>query len=176
MDQITLQRINQTHPKVKPIMLDCYEKQCKALNGRAIPRYAYVLRTFKEQNDLYALGRTVKNPDGFNATKKPLGNIVTWAKGGWSFHNYGLAFDLVLIIDSKVASWDMATDFDKDGIADWFECVNIAKACGFTWGGNWARPKTDNPHFQMDFGFSIEQLYTKNVQKDYILGTTFIKL
>ena len=39
-------------------------------------------RTIKEQNDLYAIGRTTK------------GSKVTNAKGGSSFHNFGIAFDI----------------------------------------------------------------------------------
>src|ERR1700676_5276576 len=40
------------------------------------------LRTYAEQDDLYAQGRT-----------KP-GNIVTNARGGYSNHNFGIAFDV----------------------------------------------------------------------------------
>ena len=40
------------------------------------------LRTYEEQNDLYAQGRT-----------KP-GRIVTKARGGFSNHNFGIAFDI----------------------------------------------------------------------------------
>src|SRR3977135_4181957 len=47
------------------------------------------LRTFAEQDALFAQGRT-----------KP-GQIVTNAKGGQSNHNYGLAVDLCPLIDGK---------------------------------------------------------------------------
>ena len=91
-----------------------------------------------------------------------LGSKVTQAKGGYSFHNYGLAFDIVFLIDKdgngtfEEASWDTKTDFDKDGIADWMEVVNIAKQYGFEWGGDWKF--TDAPHFQKTFGYSVRQL------------------
>jgi peptidoglycan L-alanyl-D-glutamate endopeptidase CwlK len=39
------------------------------------------LRTHEEQNDLYAQGRTKRGP------------IVTNARGGYSNHNFGIAFD-----------------------------------------------------------------------------------
>ena len=145
MDNITLKRIDLLHPLVRKEVKQMYEEMWQALRGRAIPRFAYTLRTFKEQDELYQIGRT-----------KP-GKIVTNAKGGQSYHNYGLAFDLVLIIDGKEASWDMITDFDGDRKSDWMECVEIAKSYGFEWGGDWAKFK-DNPHFQKTFGYSIPQL------------------
>jgi peptidoglycan L-alanyl-D-glutamate endopeptidase CwlK len=121
-----------------------YEEMFEALQGRAIPRLAYTLRTNKEQDELYQIGRT-----------KP-GKKVTNAKGGQSYHNYGLAFDLVLIIDGKTASWDTLTDFDGDKISDWMECVRIAEKWGFDWGGLWKF--VDAPHFQKTFGKSIHDL------------------
>ena len=69
MDNITLQRIQVLHPKVRTEVDNLYRNQIvPALTGRAICRFAYILRTIKEQNDLYAQGRT-----------KP-GKIVTNAK------------------------------------------------------------------------------------------------
>ncbi|KHL96738.1 hypothetical protein QW71_05665, partial [Paenibacillus sp. IHB B 3415] len=65
------------------------------------------LRTNAEQDELYAQGRT-----------KP-GSIVTNAKGGTSYHNYGVAIDFALLLnDGRVVSWDTKLDVDKDGIAD----------------------------------------------------------
>jgi len=144
MDAITLKRIDLLHPLLRADVHKMYEEMCEALRGRAIPRFAYTLRTNKEQDELYQIGRT-----------KP-GKIVTNAKGGQSYHNYGLAFDLVLIIDGKTASWDTLTDFDKDNEPDWMECVAIAKKSGFEWGGDWKF--TDKPHFQKTFGKSIHDL------------------
>jgi peptidoglycan L-alanyl-D-glutamate endopeptidase CwlK len=93
------------------------------------------LRTFAEQDALYAQGRT-----------KP-GDIVTKAKGGQSNHNYGFAVDIVLIIGGKTASWDTAKDWDDDKKSDWMECVEIFKLHGWSWGGDWKKFK-DLPHFE----------------------------
>ncbi|WP_042195865.1 M15 family metallopeptidase [Paenibacillus camerounensis] len=104
------------------------------------------LRTFTEQDRLYAQGRT------------SAGNIVTNARGGYSFHNYGLAVDFALLLpDGSSASWDMKRDGDRDGTADWQEVVQQAKALGFEWGGDWSSFK-DYPHFQMSFGLTIADL------------------
>jgi peptidoglycan LD-endopeptidase CwlK len=150
MDKITLQRIQILHPAVREEVMKMYEEICEALSGRAICRFAYTLRTIEEQNELYAQGRT-----------KP-GKIVTNAKGGQSFHNYGLAFDIVLLVDKdkngsfESASWETNVDFDGDGKADWQEVVQIAKSYGWTWGGDWKF--TDKPHFEKTFGYSVKQL------------------
>ncbi len=143
MDKITLQRIEKLHPRIKDEAKEIYEEICKSLKGRAVCRFTHTLRSFKEQNDLFAIGRT-----------KP-GRIVTNARGGQSYHNYGLAVDICLIIDGKIASWNTTADFDKDGIADWQEIVRIFKIYGWEWGGDW-RFK-DMPHFQKTFGLSIKE-------------------
>jgi peptidoglycan L-alanyl-D-glutamate endopeptidase CwlK len=93
---------------------------------------------------LYAQGRT------------KAGAKVTNAKGGDSYHNYGLAIDIVLIKDGKVALWDTKSDFDGDGKSDWMECVAIFKKYGWDWGGEWKF--VDAPHFQKSFGYSIAKL------------------
>ncbi|MGH1517504.1 M15 family metallopeptidase [Chryseobacterium sp. JK1] len=135
MDSITLQRIEKLHPsvrdEVKKIIAECDE----ALTGRAKVRITQGLRTFDEQNELYAQGRT-----------KP-GKKVTNAKGGQSIHNYGFAVDICLSIDGKTANWGTTKDWDNDKVADWYECVKIFARHGWDWGGNWKTFK-DLPHFE----------------------------
>ncbi|HEY1044940.1 MAG TPA: M15 family metallopeptidase [Bacteroidia bacterium] len=146
-DQITLQRIELLHPKVKGEVKAIYDEICAALTGTAFCRFAYTLRTFKEQNDLYAKGRTIG------------GSKVTNAKGGESCHNYGLAVDIVLI-DHGRAVWERGQDFDGDKIPDWMEVVKIFEKYGWFWGGNFKSFK-DYPHFEKSFGFSASQLKAK---------------
>jgi peptidoglycan L-alanyl-D-glutamate endopeptidase CwlK len=144
VDTKTLSLIQLAHPKCRTQMLDAYTKMSQALSKKSMVRFTCVMRTFAEQAALYAQGRT-----------KP-GKKVTNAPAGLSIHNYGLAFDIVLLIDKdnngtyETASWDNLTDFDGDGISDWMECVKIAKSCGFSWGGDWKSFK-DTPHFEMTF-------------------------
>jgi peptidoglycan L-alanyl-D-glutamate endopeptidase CwlK len=149
-DQKTLERIQLLHPKLRDEALELYDDIVASLTGSAICRFAYTLRTFAEQDALFAQGRT-----------KP-GNRVTNAKGGQSYHNYGLAIDIVLILDKdkngtfETASWDVKSDFDGDKKADWMEVVQIFKRYGFEWGGDWKF--LDLPHFQKTFGKSIYEL------------------
>ena len=146
MDTPTQNRIAQLHPSVRAEVTQIIQECDTALTGRAKVRITQGLRTFKEQDDLFALGRTRVNPQGKTA-KKPLGNRVTQAKGGQSVHNYGFAVDICLIIDGKTASWDTAKDWDNDTVADWYECVKIFAKFGWEWGGNWKNFK-DFPHFE----------------------------
>lgn len=97
------------------------------------------LRTYAEQNELYAKGRT-----------KP-GNIVTNAKAGESYHNFGLAFDMVVIKGGK-AVWSVGPE--------WRRFAAIAKSKGFKWGGDWTSFK-DYPHFEMTGGLTLAQCRAK---------------
>ena len=154
IDTISLQRIEFLHPKLREEAKAILAEINESLIGSAICRFAYTLRTFAEQDGLYAQGRT-----------KP-GSIVTNAKGGQSYHNYGLAIDIVLLKDTNkdgtfdTASWETTVDFDSDGVADWIEVVKIFKLHGWEWGGDWKF--TDKPHFQKTFGHSIVQLQKLN--------------
>jgi peptidoglycan LD-endopeptidase CwlK len=157
-DAITIQRIQLVHPSARAEASRIYDEICAALKGRAICRFAYTLRTLKEQADIYAQGRT-----------RP-GGIVTWAKPGMSWHNYGLAIDIVLLKDTngdgtfETASWETNVDFDGDGKADWMEVVAIFEKYGWEWGGRWPKGKTDAPHFQKTFGKKIQQMLAANMQ------------
>lgn len=132
------------------------------------------LRTIAEQDHLYALGRTIKNTG--SRPGKPLGDIVTNAKGGQSFHNYGLAIDFAILYDKdkngtfESLSWDMVADLDRDGESDWKEVVDSFIKLGFEWGGNWHSLK-DNPHFQMIFGLSWQECFARAKEKNspYVL-------
>src|SRR5262249_22174032 len=90
------------------------------------------LRTYEEQDGLYAKGRT----------KKPLGKdyIVTNARGGFSWHNFGLAFDVAVLDAAGKEDWD----YRHPG---WQRVGVVGKSLGLSWGGDWTRLK-DYPHFE----------------------------
>jgi len=137
MDAITIERIKEAHPKLRESLLQEYKEANNLLGKGARLRFAYVYRSNALQDKLY--------------NQKPK---VTNAKGGQSIHNYGLAFDVVLLYDNdgngtfEEASWSMIRDFDKDSKADWMEIVNYFKSKGWEWGGDWKSFK-DAPHFQL---------------------------
>lgn len=152
IDKITLDRIQLLHPIIRNQVKDIYVNRiCSALTGDYFCRFAYTYRSFGEQAELYSQGRTKL----FGSDGKRLG-VVTKAKPGTSYHNYGLAIDIVLI-SNKSASWDIIKDWDKDGKSDWREVVDIFKTAGFLWGGDWKSFK-DYPHFEFPVKKNIKEL------------------
>lgn len=152
MDKITLDRIEKLHPKLRDEAKSIYAEICSALSGKAICRFSHTLRTFAEQDAL------------FNARPQ-----ITKAKGGQSYHNYGLAIDIVLLVDKdrngshESASWDTKSDFDGDNKSDWQEVVSIFKRYGWEWGGDWKF--YDAPHFQKTLGYSIASLQSLHAKQ-----------
>ena len=132
-------KIELLHPVLRSQAQALYEEANLRLTGRAKMLIVSTLRTFAEQDELYAQGRT-----------KP-GKRITNAKGGQSLHNYGVAIDFALIIDGKTASWEDLKDFDGDRKADWMEIVEVFEAAGWEWGGRW-KGFVDKPHLQKTFG------------------------
>mgnify|MGYP003402732766 FL=1 len=165
MDNITIERIKNLHPNIRQKALDAYQEANNVLGRGVRLRFSYTLRTFAEQDALF-----IKRPK------------VTNARAGQSFHNYGLAFDIVLLYDKNLdgvfeeASWDMVRDGDRDGIADWLEVTRVLERYGFKNGFLKNGRKWDFPHFQMDFGYSWQRLLAKYNKGDFISGTKFVNL
>jgi peptidoglycan L-alanyl-D-glutamate endopeptidase CwlK len=145
-DKITLERIKQAHPKLRDEMFRDYTDANNRLGKGARLRFAYVYRSPQLQDELF--------------NKKPK---ITNAKGWQSIHNYGLAFDIVLLYDNngdgifEEASYSQIRDFDKDAIADWKEITDFLKSRGWECGADWKKFK-DPPHFQKTFGFDWKVL------------------
>lgn len=126
---------SRTHPMVREKALETIRR---AYAEGIFVRITEGYRSHARQNELYAQGRT-----------KP-GKIVTNARAGQSYHNYGLAVDYVLLSpDGKKALWQVNSD--------WRRVAAIAKSLGFEWGGDWQSFK-DYPHLQMTDGLSLAQL------------------
>ena len=83
-------------------------------------------RTYDEQNQLFAQGRT-----------RP-GKIVTNARGGFSNHNFGVAWDIGIFKNGEYI--EESTLYKSAG--------DIGKQQGLEWGGDW-ETFTDEPHFQV---------------------------
>jgi peptidoglycan L-alanyl-D-glutamate endopeptidase CwlK len=91
------------------------------------------LRDGEAQDAEYAKGRTAP------------GKVVTNAKGGDSYHQYGVAFDFAPLVDGKPA-WGDAERYRK--------CAVIGKGVGLEWGGDF-KTLVDMPHMQDTLGFAI---------------------
>jgi peptidoglycan L-alanyl-D-glutamate endopeptidase CwlK len=110
-------------PEVQPYARALVTKA--AASGIAI-KVISGLRTYDEQNDLYAQGRM-----------KP-GEIVTNARGGYSNHNFGIAFDIGVFEGSRYV--DESPKYKAVGV--------LGTDLGLEWGGNW-KTIQDEPHFQL---------------------------
>ncbi|MCL2638146.1 MAG: M15 family metallopeptidase [Oscillospiraceae bacterium] len=130
-DSVTITRIGTLHPAIQDSAIAfILAAQKQDINLRITDGF----RSIEEQNILYEQGRTTP------------GAIVTNGRGGQSYHNFGLALDVVEMKDG-VPLWE-ETDWDKVGA--------LGKQFGFEWGGDWAS-FVDRPHFEMSFGFSTSQ-------------------
>lgn len=159
-DQVTLNRIAVLHPAIRAEVGTLVTAANAALTSHSQMRIVQGLRTFPEQDALYAQGRTKPGPR------------VTKAKGGQSYHNYGLAIDFCLIIDGKEVSWNTEKDFDGDKVADWLEVVQIFVKAGYKWG----KAFNDLPHFEKAHGYDWRDLLKKYNKKDFIPGTIYVNL
>lgn len=156
MDLITIERIKQAHPRIREMLLQQYKEANSLLGSNVRLRFSYVYRSPQEQHKLFTQRPKVTNADSWQ-----------------SIHNYGLAFDIVLLVDKdgngtfETASWDTEKDFDKDRQSDWMEIVNYFKSKGWKWGGDWKK-FPDAPHFQYDFGFDWKTLKARVDKKTII--------
>ena len=158
LDEITIKRIKTLHPKIREEVLEMYTHVNEKLLGKGVRlRFAYAYRSPEEQDKLFK--------------QKPK---VTNSKAWQSIHQYGLAFDIVLLYDNdnngtfEEASWDMKKDHDKDGIADWLEVTKYFESKGYKNGFISNGKKWDFPHFQRDFGLTWQQMKSKIDSNKYI--------
>ena len=96
-------------------------------------------RTYQEQSELYAQGRTKS------------GQKVTNAQAGYSWHNFGVAWDFVVFDAKGEPLWD--SPLMK-------KCGEIAESLGLEWGGRWTS-FPDVPHIQVKTGYTLAQARQK---------------
>jgi len=138
MDARSLRNVQTLLPRMQEKAGEWYAK-CRAAGLNVVVICG--TRTYQEQENLYAIGRT------------KLGKKVTNARGGYSNHNFGIAFDFVIFdgVDEEggtgKALWD-SPDMAKAG--------KVAEELGLEWGGNWKF--YDAPHIQAKTGKTLAQL------------------
>lgn len=110
-------------PEVQPIARALVQKADQ--NGIRI-KILSSLRTYAEQDALYAQGRTEPGPK------------VTNAPGGYSNHNFGIAFDVGVFEGTRYLG--ESVKYKAVGV--------LGMDLGLEWGGNW-KTIVDQPHFQL---------------------------
>ena len=114
--------------------LELFEKKLADNGIEVILTWGY--RSTRKQNELYARGRTVP------------GMILTNARGGFSWHNYGLGADYAFVVDGKV-TWK----------GPWHVFGRIARQCGLEWGKRSGKSDA-RPHVQWTEGRTIADMRT----------------
>lgn len=121
---------------VHPALAARVRQMSAALDRRGVQiRVTSGLRTFAEQDALYAQGRTVP------------GRIVTQARSGQSNHNYGLAVDIAPVVNGRM-DWSVPD-------ATWQIIGEEGRRAGLNWGGDW-QGFVDRPHFELPVGLSVQ--------------------
>lgn len=136
MDATSAGRIARLHPRLR--------SQARQLLSLAAARGIDLrvvsgLRTYEEQAALYAQGRTAP------------GSIVTNARPGESWHNFGLALDVVPWENGRL-NWNTTR---------WAEIGALGKSIGLQWGGDWTS-LVDKPHFQAPQGLTLAQARSRH--------------
>lgn len=136
-DKVSEDRIKELHPLIREKVRALINQADKA--GIRL-RVVQGLRTWAQQQKIFDQGRSVES-------KARGEKIVTNARPGDSFHNYGLAIDVVPIEQGKA-------NFNT---TKWAEIARIGKSLGFFWGGDF-KNLVDKPHFEMTFKRTLTQV------------------
>lgn len=145
LDQISQTRLADLHPALAAKIRQMSE-MLELDNPPITFRVTQGLRSWSEQLALYSQGRTTA------------GKIVTDAKPGYSWHQFGLAADIVpFAIDGSI---DWNTEHPT-----WKRLIQVGESLGLTAGATF-RTFPDEPHFQLTGRFpetpddEVRQLFT----------------
>jgi peptidoglycan L-alanyl-D-glutamate endopeptidase CwlK len=117
-----------------PLMQKAFERLRQACAAAELDIFLVSgTRTFEEQRRIYDQGRITPGP------------IVTHAKPGTSYHNFGMAFDVCRCEGGTLtrAAVRLRWDWTMEPVAA------AAKGLGLLWGGAWQA--ADGNHFQTDY-------------------------
>jgi hypothetical protein len=106
-----------------------------------------LIRACRKKGITLAVVETYRTPSKQNEYRS-MGKKYTRSSGGYSKHQYGLAVDVVPIIDSK-AEWHNTALWKKIGA--------VGEKLGLRWGGRWRHPY-DPGHFEWTGGLASFQL------------------
>lgn len=134
MDAISEARLKDVHP----VLAAKIRQMDDMLREEKIGiRVVQGLRSWNQQEALYAQGRTAPGP------------IVTNCRGGYSYHNFGLAVDCV---PDEVSDDGKFTPDWNEKHHSWKRMIAVAESLGLHCGADWKTFK-DYPHFQLNGRF-----------------------
>jgi peptidoglycan L-alanyl-D-glutamate endopeptidase CwlK len=166
------------HPQIQPKADKLVQLAWERFKLRV--KVTMTLRNNAEQSALFAKGRLdlasvnrMMSLAGMPAISSKENIIVTKAASAAdSFHGYGLAFDIAITDETgKKIIWNSSSDWNVDGINDWYQVGSLAEECGLEWGGNFSAIP-DGPHFQDRLGWTIVHLKMAKIPA----GKTYIGL
>lgn len=129
LDDRSESRIATLHRKVQPLARQLVK--LAADNGISVQILSGT-RTYAEQNALFAQGG------------------VTKARGGYSNHNFGVAFDTGIFVNGKYID----DEYEKHRFTGaemerlYTKLGQLGKSLGLSWGGDW-QSFQDQPHFEL---------------------------
>lgn len=130
MDAVSQARLQEVYPtlsqKITQLIsqLEAQGIECRVVQG---------MRSWSQQDQLYAQGRTVP------------GQIVTNVVGGYSYHNFGLATD---IVPSQFGPGQPYNPDWNSSHPSWQRMIQLGTSLGLDSGALW-RTFKDYPHFQL---------------------------
>lgn len=141
--------LDDLHPRVRIMAEQLLEQAERA----GIPlRVTFTRRSMETQATLYAQGRSAP------------GRIVTNARPGYSYHNFGMAIDVVPTELLAFPRWGDTPAHRARTDDLWDRVGAIGKRLGFRWGGEF-RTIRDRPHFEWSGEFTLAELraiYARN--------------
>jgi len=144
---MTDRSLDHLHPDLKPLA-EAWLAACAEAGLRV--SIIFTWRSVAEQDGLYALGRTVKSHVGPWTPTRPLGSVVTNAKGNQSKHTFTLPGNIPASKAFDFAVFDASARYITDGgDPRYTQAGVIGEGLGMKWGGRWPKPKTDWDHFEI---------------------------
>lgn len=152
VDQISIDRINTLHPKARDKFHAFYSQLCQISGYKW--RVVQAFRTFEEQDKLY------------KAYKAAPSRAAKAAPAGLSYHNYGLAVDVLPMSDDFKAIEQISKD-------SWETVGIVASHHGLVWGMSFG----DRPHVEWHpNGNTVKTLLKWYQEGRFLPGTKYIDL
>jgi peptidoglycan L-alanyl-D-glutamate endopeptidase CwlK len=159
-DAQSIKMLEELHPKVRPDF-QAFIEECEQQYDITL-RIMSAYRDMSAQAKIYAVGRTVKGENVTDA--KPFGDVISDAKPGSSWHNFGMAVDLGIVLVNGSISYNF----------NYMKFANIGQQWGITWGGNFPNSFKDPDHFEEQAGQTLHGLLALYNAGKFINGTQFI--